>query len=308
MLSGHWHLPPEQRLLEAVAVVACGGGIPAKMYQLLARNLAERGIAVLTFDYRGIGGSRHGGLRGFAAGMEHWGRDDFGAAVALAAKEFPGLAINVIGHSIGNLMVGAAPQAPQVARIVMLAPHTGYWRDYGPKWRWALYLTWHVLMPMVTKIVGYFPGRALGLGEDLPRGFALDWAGRLQAPLMVTASDRRRFQTILEGYRSLRCPTLALSITDDNFAPPAAAKRLLQVYPNLAFSQETITPSDLAQKQLGHFAFLRRPAGPWFWNRISAWLLQTESGGRASNHGASSSVVPPSGTKGRAPAGSTALF
>jgi predicted alpha/beta hydrolase len=278
------------------------------MYHLLASKLAERGIAVFTFDYRGIGGSRHGRLRGFAAGMEHWGRDDFGAALALAAREFPDLAVDVIGHSIGNLMVGAAPLASRMGRIVMLAPHTGYWRDYGPKWRWALYLTWHVLMPTVTKIVGYFPGRALGLGEDLPRSFALDWARRRQPPLMVTARDRYRFQVILEGYGKLHCPTLALSVTDDTFAPPAAAKRLLAVYPNLAVTQETISPSDLAQEQLGHFAFLRRPVGPWFWNRISAWLLQTGSVGRASNHGASSSVVPPSGTKGRAPAGSTALF
>ena len=261
-LTGRWHLPANGRSPRTAAVIAGGGGIAAKAYHPLARLLSERGVAVFTFDYRGIGESRHGSLRGLEAGMEHWGRDDFGAAVALAAKEFPDLAINAVGHSIGNLMIGAAPDAPRLARLVMLAPHTGYWRDYGSKWRWALFLTWHGLMPAVTKMVGFFPGRALRLGEDLPRGFAMDWARHRRPQLMVTPKDRLRFERILADFANLRCPTLALSVTDDAFAPPAAAKRLLSVYPNLDVVQEIVAPSDLGQRRLGHFSFLRRPGRP----------------------------------------------
>ena len=307
-LAGHWHLPAESGVPKAAAVVACGGGIPARFYGRFADHLAQSGIAVLTFDYRGIGASRHGSLRGLEAGLEHWGREDFGAAVALAASSFPGVPLCAIGHSVGNLLIGAAPDAPRFARIVMLAPHTGYWRHYGRKWRGALHLTWHGVMPVVTKMVGFFPGRALRLGEDLPKGVAMQWAGRRQPQLLATPEHRRQFGRILAGYGDVGCPTLVLSITDDAFAPPEAGRHFLDVYPNLKVVHESVAPADLGMRRLGHFAFLRRPAGPWFWDRIAAWLLQAEWVGRASNHGVSSSVVPPSGTKGRMPAGSAALF
>lgn len=306
-MVGRWHVPEDRESCRAVAVVACGGGLPARLYRALATHLAGVGIAVLTFDYRGIGDSREGSLRGLEAGIETWGRDDFGAALAYALSTFPELPLGVIGHSIGNLMIGAASDAPRISRIVMMAPHTGYWLDYGPRWRWAMHLTWHGFMPMVTKMVGFFPGRALRLGEDLPRGFAMDWAGRRQPELMPTPKERLRFGAILADFGQLRCPTLALSVADDPFAPPAAGRRLFEAYPNLMVVQESFAPADLGQRHLGHFAFLRRPAGPIFWNRIAAWLLQASPVGGASDHGVSLSVVPPSGTKGHTPAGSAAL-
>ena len=38
-------------------------------------------------------------------------------------------------------------------------------------------------MPAVTALLGYFPGRALRLGDDLPRGVAMQWARR-RAPFV----------------------------------------------------------------------------------------------------------------------------
>jgi predicted alpha/beta hydrolase len=273
-LCGQWYLPPADLHASAVAVIACGGGIPAKLYQRMAQYLAKQGITVLTFDYRGIGESRTGSLRGFDAGIEKWGRMDFGAALTIAIKTFPDLPLAVIAHSIGTLMVGAAPLAERISRLVLLAPHTGYWRDYSPRGRFALFLTWHVLMPMVTKIVGYFPGRALRLGEDLPRGFAMDWARRLQPELLVSDEDRNRFGTILSQYDKIRCPTLAISIEDDAFAPARAAARLLHSYPGISAIFETVTPAELGVRRFGHIGFFRRRTGEFFWKRIAAWILQ----------------------------------
>ncbi|MEO8136024.1 MAG: hypothetical protein ABI831_18865, partial [Betaproteobacteria bacterium] len=63
-ISGHWYVPVGAQP-KSLAVVACGGGIPARMYQAMARYLAGKGTIILTFDYRGIGESRNGSLRGF---------------------------------------------------------------------------------------------------------------------------------------------------------------------------------------------------------------------------------------------------
>jgi predicted alpha/beta hydrolase len=292
-LSGTWFLPNTTDGTRAVAVIACGGGIPSRLYRRMAQYLAGQGIAVFTFDYRGIGESRRGSLRGFDAGIEKWGNMDFAAALAVAIQAYPNLRPAVIAHSIGSLLVGAAPNASQISRLVLLAPHTGYWRDYHPAGRWALFVTWHVLMPAVTKMVGFFPGRALRLGEDLPRRFAMDWARRRQPDLLVSDEDRVRFGTILSKYDKLRCPTLAISIEDDAFAPAVAGRRLLNSYPGISAVHETVAPSALGQRRLGHIGFLRRTAGEYFWKRISAWILQGNPSIEITDISVSSNHVPP---------------
>ncbi len=306
-LSGRWFLPRDGAADPPVPVVVVpGGGIPARYYRGMAAHLAGCGASVLTFDYRGIGESRRGSLKGLQAGIDDWGCSDLGGALAHARTEFPGVAPRAVTHSIGAILLGAPPEAQGIDRVVLLAPHTAYWRDYGGRWRWLLYLTWHQLMPTVTRLVGYFPAKALGLGEDLPRAFALDWARRRQPDLMPTEHERRRFGAILARFDRMTAQALAISVADDAFAPPAAARRLLALYPNMPVVQETVTPADLHRKRLGHMAFMRRSTGPYFWDRIAAWFLRTTPTGRAS--AGTRSDVPPSGTKGPAPAGSATLF
>jgi predicted alpha/beta hydrolase len=307
-LAGTWFLPannPEQPI--ATVLVVCGGGIPASRYHHFAHFIAENGAAALTFDYRGMGASRHGSMRDLVAATEHWGVFDLGGAMAIAKATYPNCPLHAVAHSVGGLLLGAAPDAPRLQRIVLFGPHTGYCGDYGPRWRSLLYLTWHVLMPIVTKIVGYFPGRALGLGEDLPRGFALDWAARCRPELAATDKDRARFAPILANYKDVTAQTLVISVTDDAFAPPSAARRLLEAYPNIHVTHEVLSPANLGYSRLGHFAFLRRGSGPVIWHRAAAWLLHASSDGRASGYSASANGVPPSGTKGDALAGSATL-
>jgi predicted alpha/beta hydrolase len=273
-LSGTWFaLATPTKPPTTVIVVTCGAGIPARFYHRLARYLAERGAAVLTFDYRGIGGSREGPLRKLKAGMDDWAVQDLGAALAEARAAYPQLPLSAVAHSVGTLYVGATPDAQRLSKLVFFGPHTGYWRDYGPRWRWLMRVVWHGVMPAVTKRVGYFPGRALRLGEDLPSQVALDWAARRQPEMAATPDSARRFGPALSRYGETRADTLALSISDDAFAPPAAARRLLSLYPNLTVVHETITPASLGCRRLGHLGFLRRPAGEFFWRRAAAWLI-----------------------------------
>jgi predicted alpha/beta hydrolase len=273
-LSGTWFtLAKPLNAPTTVVVITCGAGIPAKFYRRFARYLAERGAAVLTFDYRGIGASREGSLRNLKAGMDDWAVKDLGAALAEARTTYPQLPLSAVAHSVGTLYVGATPDASRLSRLVFLGPHTGYWRDYGPRWRWLMRVVWHGFMPAVTKRVGYFPGRRLRLGEDLPSQVAFDWAGRRQPEVAGTPDSARRFGPALSRYGAVRADTLALSISDDAFAPPAAGRRLLSMYPNLRTVHETITPASLGCRRLGHLGFLRRPAGEFFWRRAAAWLI-----------------------------------
>src|SRR5262245_21554007 len=70
-LGGTWFIPVSANPVQVV-VVAGGAGVRAHSYRHLARHLALRGAAVLTFDYRGVGGSRSGDLRTLVARTEEW--------------------------------------------------------------------------------------------------------------------------------------------------------------------------------------------------------------------------------------------
>src|SRR5690242_4255566 len=65
--------PAEQTADEApFVVVACAVGVRQRYYARFAAYLAGRGHPVLTFDYRGIGASRRGPLKGSSVRMRDW--------------------------------------------------------------------------------------------------------------------------------------------------------------------------------------------------------------------------------------------
>ena len=258
-----------------VAVVHPGAGIPAIRYSRFARFLAEWGIPVLTYDYRGIGLSRPPHLRGFEATIEDWAEFDSAAAIAWLRERFPDDELVGISHSIGCLPLGGAPNANEQARVVMVGAHTGYFGDYRPLYRLPMALAWHGLMPAITRWLGYFPANRLRLGEDLPAGMALEWARRRGPDLGARNgdpwSDRRR--QLLERCAALQGRALAICISDDAFATARGTKRLLSYLPGLS-SCELVAykPSDAGVRQIGHFGFFRRAAGMALWPRLIAQL------------------------------------
>jgi len=258
-----------------VAVLHGGAGIAALRYRRFARFLAEWGVPVLTYDYRGIGLSRPRELRGFQATIEDWAQFDSAAAIAWLRERFPQDEIVGISHSIGCLALGGAPNAAEQAQVVLIGAHTGYYGDYRPLYRLPMAFAWHGLMPAITRYLGYFPADRLGLGEDLPAGMALEWADRRRPELGPKGAEpwRERRRELLDRCASLRSPSVAISISDDAFATPGATKRLLSYFPRLASPQQlTFTPDDAQVRRIGHFGFFRRAVGMTLWPRLLAQL------------------------------------
>jgi predicted alpha/beta hydrolase len=258
-----------------VAVFHCGAGIPALRYRRFAQFLAEWGIPVLTYDYRGVGLSRPPSLRGFEATIEDWAEFDSTAAIAWLRERFPHDELVGVSHSIGCLPLGGAGNAAEQARIVMVGAHTGYYGDYRPLYRLPMAIAWHGLMPAITRVVGYFPADRLGLGEDLPAGMALQWAERRLPELRPdgTAPSQERTRRLLDRCSALECPALAICISDDAFATQAGTRRLLSYFPRLASPQLVVfSPADAQARSIGHFGFFRRAVGEALWPRLLAQL------------------------------------
>jgi predicted alpha/beta hydrolase len=274
-LGGTLYAAPAAERPARVAVLHAGAGIRAQSYGAFAAFLAQLGIATLTYDYRGIGLSRPALLRGFRASIEDWAQYDCAAAIAWLAERFPAAPIVGIAHSIGTLLMGGAANANEQASVVLICAHTAYWGDYRARYRLPMSALWHGVMPLATGLLGYFPARSVGLGQDLPAEVALQWASRRSPDLRSAASGpaRERRQRLLDGCAALERAALVVSISDDAFATATGTRRLLSYYPRLSpVRHVSFTPADAGTRRLGHFGFFRRAAGAALWPRLVALL------------------------------------
>lgn len=263
-----------------VAVLHGGAGIPALSYRRFARFLAHSGIPVLTYDFRGIGLSRPLALRGFAAVIEDWAEYDCSAAIGWMRERFPQAELVGIGHSNGALLLGGAHNAAEQARLILIGAHTGYYGDYLPLYRLPMAALWHGLMPALTRLIGYFPGRRLGLGDDIPAGVALQWASRRSSDLRPSGSSpgAERTRRLLDRCATLDRPALVIRISDDAFATTAGLQRFLAYYPRLSPEHVVLTPVDAGVRKIGHFGFFGRSTGPALWPQLVARLQPHQSG------------------------------
>lgn len=279
--------PAAAPTVEAVVVIGGATGVSARYYHRYAAFLASQGFTVITFDYRGIGASSPERLRGFKARWYEWGLHDIDAVLDWAHLNHPGLPLRYVGHSFGGFGVGLAAASRHVDRILAIGSQHAYWRDYAPGSRLAYWRRWHLMMPIVTALKGYFPGKRLRL-EDLPRGVALDWA---RSARDFTAVAPRRDRASMRSHQAaLTASILAVAPTDDPFASPRAMHRALAYHPNSERTLVRIAPGDLGREELGHFALFRAGFADTFWADTVTWLrdgtnpwaLQAEVGTRSS--------------------------
>jgi predicted alpha/beta hydrolase len=155
----------------------------------------SHGLDVITYDYRGLGASRPRSLRRFEASWVDWGRLDVEALLQYAHGTFAGQPMNVVARSIGGFVIGFAPSNHLMRRIVTVGAQHAYWRDDAPKARFQMLVKWHLFMPALTALVGYFPGRKLGWLEDTPGAWCATGAGQGRGSRTGSVAARGRVRT-----------------------------------------------------------------------------------------------------------------
>lgn len=260
-----------------IVVINPATSVRARYYARFADFLHRYGFDVLTYDYRGIGESRPPSLRQFQAGWLDWGRQDFQAALTFVATRLPEQPIYVVAHSIGGFLIGLAASSHRIKRIFTMGAQYAYWRDYAPDQRLSMFVKWHVVMPLVTGLLGYFPGKRLGWLEDTPRGVVRDWT----APYPHFEDMWRRssfripeaeLQALTERFATVRGETLAVSFADDEFGTIPAIQRLLRYYRNSPRTHLHIEPQDIGHASVGHFSFFHSRFESSLWHLPLEWL------------------------------------
>jgi predicted alpha/beta hydrolase len=253
-----------------VVVVNPATGVVAGYYHRYASFLTEWGFDVLTYDYRGIGLSRPTQLRGCRFRWRDWGEQDFDAALKLVESRCADIPIFVVGHSFGGVIPGLAESGSHVFRILTVGAQFAYWRDYQRNRRLSLFLKWHVVMPVVTALFGYFPGKRFGWLEDLPAGVANEWSSQRSRFELIYPSHER--EEVLRRFRSVTAPILAISVSDDELGTPCAVRRTLAYYRSSRSEQVVLNPSDLGEEATGHFGLFHCRHASGFWIDTVMWL------------------------------------
>lgn len=256
---------------EGVVLVNPATGVLARYYHPYARFLAGHGFDVITYDYRGIGASRPPRLRGCRYRWSDWGTLDCDAALRVARAHAGSRPVLLVGHSIGGFLPGLAASAATISRLLSVGAQFAWWRDYRRGSRLRLFLKWHVAMPALTALCGYFPGRRLGWLEDLPAGVANEWSFRrgrmeLSHPPASRAAILRRFAAVT-------APILAVSVSDDELAPAAAVRRGLAYYAGSRRRDLVeLSPAGLEAERIGHMGLFHARHEQGFWRDTLAWL------------------------------------
>lgn len=261
--------PPGDRDLGRSVIVSPALGVWRTYYDAFAGYLAGRGFRVVTYDYRGSGET---GLRGAApaeVAMRHWGERDVAGVIGWTAQRRPGDRVLSVGHSAGGQVAGLAGNNDRIEGLLTVAAGSGYWGHWpGPK-RWILALLWYVGMPLTSRLLGRFPGRALGL-EDIPAGIALEWASWCRDPDYLagesgppSAVNFRRFRGRLRAY----------ALADDRYLPPASVRALTELYAS-ARDRECVEvdPRDVGAASIGHFGFFGERFRETLWDDAGEWL------------------------------------
>lgn len=268
-LHGHfWHA---RRAPVATVIVNPATGVRADYYHRYARFLVGHGFDVLTYDYRGIGASRPDNLRHHDYRWRDWGEYDFDAALGFVRWRNAHAPIYVVGHSIGGFLPGLANRASWIDRMLTVGAQYAWWRDYDVRRRYRMFLKWHVVMPLITALVGYFPGRRLGWLEDLPRGVVYEWSFRRSRVELSYPPARR--DEVRARFEALQADILAVTATDDPFATVAAVSRGLSYFRNARRELVLLQPQDLGMERIGHFDLFHSRHQDGFWRATVEWLM-----------------------------------
>jgi predicted alpha/beta hydrolase len=252
-----------------ITVVAPGAAIQRRFYGRFAAYLAERAGPSLTFDYRDIGDSRRGSLKGSRVRMRDWCILDVPGVLAWARRTYPERPIHWVGHSMGGFATGLAHNNRLIARQLNIATLSGYWGRMAAPERYRIFLLMGYAAPLVVGALGYFPGKLMG-GEDMPGRAFLEWRGWCMTPEFLFADATLPERANFVG---LRAPLRVAQVADDPWGTQAAVAHMTAHYTG-SVDRTTwhVTPAEAGTGKIGHFGFFRPEMRDTLWKAAVSWL------------------------------------
>lgn len=256
---------------KATVIINSATGVLRQYYNGFARFLAEQGLQVISYDYRGIGGSRTKNTTDKALSMVNWGRKDYRGVVDWVEAHYPDHKILGTGHSIGGQLLGLLPDNHRITAYLNIASQHAHWRNWRGKFKAQSFVFFHGLLPVFGFAAKQFPKWVLGC-EALPKQVTKDWSrfGRKSFYSDIDGKDLK------QGFLNYQGKMRFLAIADDHaFAPPNAVKSLKEnIYKNADGELLLIEPKHYGMKRIDHFGFFQKTMNQKAWQECADWLTE----------------------------------
>ena len=264
------HFLPEKSNSKII-LINSATGIKQGFYHKYATFLSQNGYDVITYDYRGIGLSRNQPLKDFEASMTDWASKDFSAVANHIKYNYKTYKKILIGHSFGGNSIGMSSEVGNFDAYITIASQFGYWKFFNLAYQPFLLWVFYVIMPLLSKLNGYFPSKVKKLGEELPKGVAMDWITLITNPDSMLALTKKTGNF----YETVKHPMLIISISDDQMAPKKAVDELSKrVFKNALIERLHIVAEK--QKPIGHLNFFKKQFEEDLWTIPTNWIETLE--------------------------------
>lgn len=244
---------------KALPILICPAtGITAQFYHSFNVWLQAQGYDVLCFDFRGIGQSLNGPLKKSKASIVQWGQLDIPAAIDALRDRTKAEQVILVGHSAGGQLLGIVPNYDKVAKVIAVSGSTGHVKGLKGRTKLLAPVMFDVIFPLSRFTLGYGPTSKIGMGENLPKDVAKQWAQFCSKPGYVLNAIGKTVAKTANHHEQITCPITVLWSSDDEIATEANVKDLIRLYPNAQTSHKELKPSSFGHKAIGHMLMFKR--------------------------------------------------
>jgi predicted alpha/beta hydrolase len=253
-----------------VIIISPSAGVTQDFYFDFACFFQQKNFAVITYDFRGMGNSAPGELKGYGANLEHWALQDTDAVLLSAKNLFPKHELIFIGHGIGGEIIGLAPASQFINRLVLVSCALSCSRLC--RWRDKI---WMEGMKEFAKIMswffGYFPGKLFGGLNNLPKGVMYEW-------IHWCNNANGLFDDFPDhNYRKLQVPLMAFSFSDDWRSQECGLKALLEHFTSASITWHHFKPKHIDRRRIGHLGFFKYTSKKNLWNFLLQWMIDEKT-------------------------------
>jgi len=250
---------------DRVVVISAATAVPQRFYRHFANAVADAGFTAITYDYRGIELENLDELKRLDATARDWALKDLPGAIDWVVDELGAKQVFLVGHSFGGQVAGMVDRPEIIDGMVTMSAQSGHWRLQGGEQKLVVWLHTHVTLPLLSKVLGYMPMKAVGAGENMPAGVASEWARWCRHGDYIFGDE----SLPLDRYAEFTAPVLAYSIDDDKWGTSRSVDAMMRAYPNV--KRRHIEPADAQVPKIGHMGFFR-PASRALWDEVVAWF------------------------------------
>ena len=242
-----------QEIKGAVLIVPAMG-VSQRYYTPLAEWLALQGYLACTFDYFGVGLSQAGSLRNTHTTVTDWATLDCSAMIEAISSKVKGRPVIWLGHSLGGQIFGLTPNREQISLAVTVASGSGYWLENAWSLRLRAWWLWYIVVPLATRLYGYFPGKRLRKVGNLPKGVIEQWRKWCLHPEYIVGIEG---QEVKKQYSAVNTPIVSFSFADDEFMSKKNIDSLHGFYTDSPKTMHRFDPENLGSAKIGHFGFFK---------------------------------------------------